>query len=263
MAVLKSTAYGQVRKSVGANNYYRRAGVQIVRSKPTFAPGRKFTSSQLQKQFYMKVAQWVMETGQVSRIAHLMNCVNNKLYNASSRYNRAVGNILKQIQETNYPYDSTILEFMQEYGETILVDLSNGMVAQQALPTWGSSTSSTKQIVFSPILEELNILLNMANKKRTQRNRLTLQNVGLALVLLYPNASVEADMMRSYAVVSPTNINESEDEITYEIPIDVVSSKSSVMAAYSFFCAPALPQGSNITELRPQFCTKSYDQSIG
>ena len=45
MAVIRSTAYGQVRKSVGANNYYRRAGVQLVRSKPTFAPGRVFTEA--------------------------------------------------------------------------------------------------------------------------------------------------------------------------------------------------------------------------
>lgn len=263
MAVLKSTAYGQVRKSVGANNYYRRAGVQLVRSKPTFAPGRVFTSSQLQKQFYMKIAQWVMETGQVSRIAHLMNCVNNKTYNASSRYNRAVGNILKNVQETNYPYNSTIKDFMMEYGENVLVNLSNGVVAQQALPTWGATTSSTKEIVFSPILDELNVLLNIANKKRNQANKLTLQNVGLALVLLNSNAPIESQMMRSYAVTSPASINEAEDEITYSIPNDIVSGASYVMAAYTFFVAPQLPSGSNVSELRPQFCTKSYDQSVG
>lgn len=101
MAVIKSTAYGQARKSVGSNNFYRRAGVQLVRSKPTFAPDRTFTHLQLQQQARMQAVQLFYKNYNLDAIAWASNTSNNKRYNASSRSNRLIGAILKNMNYWN------------------------------------------------------------------------------------------------------------------------------------------------------------------
>ena len=74
MAVIKSSALGQARKSIGATNYYRRAGVQLARSKPTFAPGRVFSPAQLVAQHNMFLVQTMLLSYAGKMVAPYSNC---------------------------------------------------------------------------------------------------------------------------------------------------------------------------------------------
>lgn len=103
MTVIRSQAFQNARKSTGQNTYYRRKGVQLVRSKATFAPGRTFTTPQQLQQFYMKFAQYCIKTGDgensLSNFVDFMNVTSNKRYNASTQINRLVSGILKGIKD--------------------------------------------------------------------------------------------------------------------------------------------------------------------
>lgn len=183
MAVLKSTAYGQVRKSVGANNYYRRAGVQIVRSKPTFAPGRQFTPAQLSQQYRMQVTQYILLQVGLGQCAKCANVVNNRLYNASSRYNRMV----KQVIMNDWEY--TEAEFptpaeMWDYGwESVLEKWSIGDV--KGAPTRIEIVKYNNEWTLHVYgLDEIAAqALYLVNKKRAKSGQLSYMNIGVCGVI--------------------------------------------------------------------------------
>lgn len=114
MAVQRSIAFQNARKSVGQTTYYRRAGVQMVRSKPTFAPGRTFTTAQLVQQYKMQVAQAAYKDQGMINLVPYMNCQNNKRYNASSKYNRWVRQTLLAIPDLAYSATVPAEEYAQE-----------------------------------------------------------------------------------------------------------------------------------------------------
>ena len=131
MAVIKSSALGQARKSIGATNYYRRAGVQLARSKPTFAPGRVFSGAQLVAQKNMSLVQTMLLTYAGKMVAPYSNCSIKRIYSASSRYNRLVGGILKKVSADNLSAATDVEDFWFDDGVKHLGNWSTGNTVLQ------------------------------------------------------------------------------------------------------------------------------------
>lgn len=179
MAVLKSTAYGQVRKSVGANNYYRRAGVQLVRSKPTFAPGRQFTEAQLLQQYVMKLVQYLLLTKNAKIITDYCNVANNKLYNASSRYNRFLRHTMQRIRAEIGTTMPDFEDFWNENGVFVLQDFSTGNMEWFANGFSYSLTGNVMTITVSFDSTIMRRVMSQVNKKRAASSQFTLANFGV------------------------------------------------------------------------------------
>lgn len=99
MAVVRSVAFQNARKSVGQTSFYRRKGVQMVKSKPTFVPGRTFTNAQLKQQQNFKCIKYFLTELEGYSYADHCNAGAKKSYNSSTRYNHLVGNILKELSK--------------------------------------------------------------------------------------------------------------------------------------------------------------------
>lgn len=97
MTVIRSQAFQNARKSTGQNTYYRRKGVQLVRSKATFAPGRTFTNPQKVCQANMAAVQFLLTEGQANKWANCCNISNKKRYNASTQINKLTSQLLNGI----------------------------------------------------------------------------------------------------------------------------------------------------------------------
>lgn len=168
MAVIKSSALGQARKSIGATNYYRRAGVQLARSKPTFAPGRVFSPAQLVAQKNMSLVQTMLLSYAGKMVAPYSNCSVKRIYSASSRYNRLVGGILKKVTADNQLTTTDVEDFWHDDG---VKHLGNWSVGNMVLQVKVKSMQYQSYINYLTVeIERLSLdaALEQANKRRAQ-----------------------------------------------------------------------------------------------
>lgn len=168
MAVIKSSALGQARKSIGATNYYRRAGVQLARSKPTFAPGRVFSSAQLVAQHNMSIVQTMLLSYAGKTVAPYSNCSVKRIYSASSRYNRLVGGILKKVTADNLSADTDVEDFWFDDGVKHLGNWSVGNMVLQVKVKAMEYQSYTNYLTLEIERLSLDSALEQANKRRAQ-----------------------------------------------------------------------------------------------
>lgn len=180
MAVQRSIAFQNARKSVGQTTYYRRAGVQMVRSKPTFAPGRTFTTAQLVQQYKMKIVQAAYKDEGLNRLVPYMNCQNNKRYNASSKYNRWARQILLAIPDSAYSATVPAEEYAQEklFNFSRNMSIGNITMAQRTRANyWYHGGAYYLEAGFSE--DEFYAFLESARKKLKTKKQLTYKNIGI------------------------------------------------------------------------------------
>lgn len=168
MAVIKSSTLGQARKSIGATNYYRRAGVQLARSKPTFAPGRVFSAAQLVAQKNMSLVQTMLLTYAGKMVAPYSNCSIKRIYSASSRYNRLVGGILKKVSADNLAADTDVEDFWFDDGAKHLGNWSVGNMVLQVKVKALEYQASVNYLTIEVEKLTLDAALEQANKRRAQ-----------------------------------------------------------------------------------------------
>lgn len=168
MAVIKSSTLGQARKSIGATNYYRRAGVQLARSKPTFAPGRVFSAAQLVAQKNMSLVQTMLLTYAGKMVAPYSNCSVKRIYSASSRYNRLVGGILKKVSADNLSAVTDVEDFWFDDGAKHLGNWSVGNMVLQVKVKKMEYQALTNYLTIEVERLTLDSALEQANKRRAQ-----------------------------------------------------------------------------------------------
>ena len=168
MAVIKSSALGQARKSIGATNYYRRAGVQLARSKPTFAPGRVFSPAQLVAQKNMSLTQTMLLSYAGKMVAPYSNCSVKRIYSASSRYNRLVGGILKKVTADNLSAVTDVEDFWHDDGAKHLGNWSVGNMVLQVKVKAMQYQSYVNYLTLEIERLSLDAALEQANKRRAQ-----------------------------------------------------------------------------------------------
>lgn len=168
MAVIKSSTLGQARKSIGATNYYRRAGVQLARSKPTFAPGRVFSAAQLVAQKNMSLVQTMLLTYAGKMVAPYSNCSVKRIYSASSRYNRLVGGILKKVSADNLSAITDVEDFWFDDGAKHLGNWSVGNMVLQVKVKALEYQALTNYLTIEVEKLTLDAALEQANKRRAQ-----------------------------------------------------------------------------------------------
>lgn len=258
MAVIKSSALGQARKSIGPTNYYRRAGVQISRSKPVFAPGRQFTPGQLRQQFRMQVAQaWLLYYG-LGKCSNCTNITNNRLYNASSRYNRMVKHILNNpwdvVPADGYTPEETCLEFY----DTTLSSWSNGDV--KGVPSKISvdfSKSSNLIIVdgVKPIVDEL---LRLSNRRRSEYNSLTVESIGMCCVIIEkPASGIKSYVILPDFVMDNPDVN-NDHLIFTTAPQLFFNSANTYECQMVLFAADGVDMGLAAVEIKALHCTNDF-----
>lgn len=183
MAVIKSSALGQARKSIGPTNYYRRAGVQIARSKPVFAPGRTFTPAQLNQQFKMQCAQYALLTAGLGKCSKCANVINNRLYNSSSRYNRLVKQLLncdwEEIELTN-TQPSEVYEY---YPDVLMRKWSIGDVKGGPSDVTIQKVGSRYRISLVGMQSQIDELIRLTNRRRRPSGYLSRANIGVCGVI--------------------------------------------------------------------------------
>ena len=168
MAVIKSSTLGQARKSIGATNYYRRAGVQLARSKPTFAPGRVFSTAQLIAQKNMSLVQTMLLRYAGKMVAPYTNCSIKRVYSASSRYNRLVGGILKKVTTDNLSEVTDPEDFWFDDGVKHLGNWSVGNMVLQVKVKAMQYQSFVNYLTIEIERLSLDSALEQANKRRAQ-----------------------------------------------------------------------------------------------
>lgn len=168
MAVIKSSALGQARKSIGATNYYRRAGVQLARSKPTFAPTRVFSPAQLVAQHNMTLVQTMLLSYAGKMVAPYSNCSVKRIYSASSRYNRLVGGILKRVTADNLSAATDVEDFWHDDGVKHLGNWSVGNMVLQVKVKAMQYQSFVNYLTLEIERLSLDAALEQANKRRAQ-----------------------------------------------------------------------------------------------
>lgn len=256
MAVLKSTAYGQVRKSVGANNYYRRSGVQIVRSKPTFAPGRTFTPAQLSQQEIMKIAQYMMLEKNAKVLADFCNITNNRKYNASSKYNRLVSHLMTEIKSVSHPVGTDLEDFWNMEGVYIFKTFTIGNIQ----PFWYkediTSTDNLLEIALYYNEQDLFSFLQKVNKRRAASGQLTVANIGICGVFNEDSASGETVVLAPVMADQYDYEGEHYLEAVYEQQFPPSLSTQS-RAVISVFVADVIDINASKVISTPQFCTAS------
>lgn len=263
MAVLKSTAYGQVRKSVGANNYYRRAGVQIVRSKPTFAPGRTFTPAQLSQQEIMKLAQFMMVEKNAQALANFCNITNNRKYNASSKYNRLVSRIMPEIKKESPSVGVDMEDFWNEKGIWVFRYFTIGNIQ----PFWYKEdmVSSGTSIEISLYYNEQDLFnfLQKVNKRRADSGKLTIANIGMCGIFNESLVGGETIVLVPTLTKQYTYEGESYVEAVFDMPLAPALSEES-RAVISVFVADVITVDTSNVISSPQFCTaaKLFAKSI-
>lgn len=212
MAVIKTTTLGQARKSIGATNYYRRAGVQIARSKPTFAPGRTFSNLQLYQQKKMQLAQYMLLDMGGKVVADYANCRIKRLYSASSRYNRLVGSLVEAAFEGEEIVEYNPAGYWLEGGINRLGKWSVGNVAVQFSIDKASLKNGQYSVTIKFSSFALNLLFQQVNKRRSEKSEYWYDNIGIC-------GFVGNDT--SFAIIQPTfgfvRTNPSETTIEYDL----------------------------------------------
>lgn len=178
MAVVKTSALGQVRKSIGATNYYRRSGVQLARQKPTFAPNRTFTALQLRQQELMKGIKLISQQMDLAAIARNCNTYNSRIYNTSSRYNRLVSKLLKGLSSAWEEPEDTIDVIVNKYMDFWAADFSTGNIPFPLDLTVGTLNQNGIIFQVEPPTAKTFQALSLANKKKKGR-QYTITDIGV------------------------------------------------------------------------------------
>lgn len=257
MAVIKSSALGQARKSIGATNYYRRSGVQISRNKPVFAPSRTFTEAQLLQQYTMKLMQNLMLVRGAKVIADYCNVPNNRKYNASSRYNRFLRGVMPQIRKTIGSTMPDEEDFWNEKGTGVLMYYSTGNVEWFATGYQGSSNTDMVTIYVDIDDLVLRRVLANANKRRVKSSQFTNVNIGCCgFIQELPLEGSALDVLQP-TMVDMTSIEEGG-------PLGFIFDVKGAglyawpaRAVLSFFLTDRVSDVSNVPLSIPQFCTSS------
>lgn len=222
MAVIKSSALGQARKSIGATNYYRRAGVQLARSKPTFAPGRVFSGAQLVSQKNMALVQTMLLTYAGKMVAPYSNCSIKRIYSASSRYNRLVGGILKKVSADNLSAATDVEDFWFDDGVKHLGNWSTGNTVLQVKVKSMQYQSFVNYLTVEIERLSLDSALEQANKRRAQSSWYG-----------YPNICVcgFGSETGGFTAIAPTAGNVTAGESTVSIRYKLVPPQGSYLTA--------------------------------
>lgn len=258
MAVIKSSALGQARKSIGPTNYYRRAGVQISRSKPTFAPGRTFTPAQLNQQFRMKVVQAMMLTYGLGKCSNCANVVNNRLYNASSRYNRAVKFILGSAwtftDQDGYTPEEAAIEFYDE----LLAKWSVGDVKGVPGSIYVDFSKSSGQLWISGAANIVSELLRLTNKRRRPSGQLGLEAIGVCgMIIETPSRGRNLlPLLPEFVMNVPSSVNE---PLQFQTSPSIVFNKTSTYTcALVLFVADGVGSAISPVDIVALHCTDSF-----
>lgn len=258
MAVMKSTAYGQVRKSVGENNYYRRAGVQIVRSKPTFAPGRTFTNPQLRQQNAMKLVQYMLLQQNAKVLADYSNVPNNKVYNASSRYNRLVKAILPLAKTYATDQEPNFAQFWSSNAIKCFFRFSVGNILLPRKSELWQFAGDVITFEFKTPVVSTDLMLQQINKRRSKENQYTVDNIGICgMFQSEPNT---ASIQVIYPTMVDTVINE-EGAYSFNFFIEKTIAPETIVngtAAYCLFIADRESLDTYAPLSTASYCTSSY-----
>lgn len=263
MAVIKSSSLGQVRKSIGATNYYRRAGVQLARSKPTFAPGRTFTPAQLDQQWRMQVAQYLLLTIGLGKCSNCSNVINNRLYNASSRYNRLVQKIMNNTWEydrAEFPEPATAwTNGWDSIGENWSIGDVKGGPTRVDIQL-NVSTVRIRVYGLDNVAAEM---LRLTNKRRRDSGKLTTDNIGVCGMFEYQATSGN----RTFVQLPVFNMNApSPGSDYYEFSLDItmpVSSSADYWYNLVFFIADGVNSSIPAVDLVALHCTDSTGWQVG
>lgn len=173
MGKVINNTIGRIRKSVGQNNFYVRSGVQVMRLKPSFSPDRKFTDLQKYQQMRMKIVRKFIETYDLGYWAQSINNANNRRYNASSRFNRLLGFLLKNISDSvvlSNMTDADIPEWIENNIAALVSHFAVGNILNPVTSvSVGVGTNGT-QIDFNMSGKAIDRCLAVANRRRIKSN---------------------------------------------------------------------------------------------
>lgn len=207
MTVVRSLAFQNARKSTGQSTYYRRKGVQLVRSKPTFPPDRKFTELQKQSQQKMAIAQYVAKEIGLQSIANCCNTAHKKRYNASTQLNVLVSRLIDTAKGVDYYDNKTAQEIVMSEGIWTMYKYAVGNIIVSGvgfeIENWANLQSGYLNMkVFIP-LYTLNSMVREANKRIRTKKPLTMLNVGVCGAVCQQRTS-GADSIQNFVALLPT-----------------------------------------------------------
>lgn len=187
MTVVRSLAFQNARKSTGQSTYYRRKGVQLVRSKPTFAPGRTFTQKQIDCQETMKLARLCITEFCMQSLIDICNVSNIKRYNASTQVNRMVANIINDNKATMFATHQTAEEHLNDFLAASASAYNKGDIELNS----GWMRVNTTVVEGVPMMDcdvaiqtsFLNQILQSATRKARPREPFTISNIGFAGII--------------------------------------------------------------------------------
>lgn len=261
MAVQRSIAFQNARKSVGQTTYYRRAGVQMVRSKPTFAPGRTFTNAQLVQQRKMQVSQYAYNNLGLNEAVPYMNCQNNKRYNASSKYNRFISSaldcILPDWLNPSSPDPIDVAGVAQSNLWDILAKMSVGNIqfpATVAVNWELSGTTVAIKVSLSTAAETS--LLNTCQRRLKTKQSLSLMDFGAVLVIRPASTArpvfVSAPVMNNSEYLGPIW----SFAFTVE-NVEGIAEQTAIDANIVLFCVKRYDEGVTTPPSVPVLCTSN------
>ena len=173
MGKVINNTIGRVRKSVGQNNFYVRSGVQVMRLKPSFSPDRKFSDLQKYQQMRMKIVRKFIETYDLGYWAQSINNANNRRYNASSRFNRLLGFLLKNISDkviTSNMTEEDIPEWIQNNIATITSHFAVGNMLNPVSSVVVDTGINGTELTFKMQAKAVERCLAIANRRRIKSN---------------------------------------------------------------------------------------------
>lgn len=263
MAVIKSSSLGQVRKSIGATNYYRRAGVQLARSKPTFAPGRTFTPAQLDQQWRMQVSQYLLLTVGLGKCSNCANVINNRLYNASSRYNRMVQKIMNNTWEYDRSEFPDPANAWSNGWDSIAENWSIGDVKGVPSKVEILLNISNVRIRVYGLNNIAAEMIRLTNKRRKDSGKLTEENIGVCGLFEYQATGSN----KTYVQLPVFNLNTpSTGSDYYEFSLDItmpVTASANYWYNLVFFIADGVNSSIPAVDLVALHCTDSTGWQVG
>ena len=183
MTVVRSLAFQNARKSTGQSTYYRRKGVQLVRSKPTFAPGRTFTQRQINAQQAVAAAKLLIDKYKMMQFVDICNVQHKKRYNASTQYNKLVANLINDSKEQINMDNSTAQEILDDYGTVLISDFCKGSIGRPPLQfAYGPlDEPDSRELYFYVQINKTVIddMLMRANRIARPRVPFTIKNIGI------------------------------------------------------------------------------------
>lgn len=193
MTVIKTPALGSARKSLGDLNYYRVRGVQLVRKKAVFTPGRTFTTAQLKQQSKMLRAQSLLHAFGFEGLVNCTNVDTNRKFSQTSRVNRFIGKAMNYSSVSVPSSSLTETQITAYNARTILSDWSLGSLAMPSkIDLSITYDSGTTNVVFTNLKPYAKIWLDDFNSTRSANGQLSYANIGVLGWLQDPDGSSPA-----------------------------------------------------------------------